>query len=214
MGKKSRLKKERRYVPWETIIKYRPGQPPEVIGPPPEEVLVEVPEEEWEPDPEAKRLMLLLAALEAGVEAGLFELDPKETMLKAGLDYAKAESARPSLQRFMEEAGAFEGRNKPRKPPPPVLSDETCTKAIFAVRDYIMEHAWCVDTSGSRAYYSPGFKAFILELLGPGGLAAGATMPEAVKVTGVPATTLASWMRQARKKAQAAAASAAAADDQ
>jgi hypothetical protein len=213
MGKKSRQKIERRYVPWETTIKYRPGQPPEVIGPPPEEVLVEVPEEDWEPDEEARRLMLLLAALEAGVEVGLFDLDPKETMLKAGLDYAKAESARPSLQRFMEEAGAFEGRNKPRKPPPPVLSAQTCTKAIFAVRDYIMEHAWCVDTSGPRAYYSPGFKAFILELLGPTGLAAGATMPEAVKVTGVPATTLASWMRQARKKAMAAA-SATPTDDQ
>ena len=156
-------------------------------------------------DDESWRGVVLLTALETAMETGMIEkADPRELLLKIGINPDKAEAARPEMRRFMEEMGGYEGRYRPRQPPEPKLNPETLRKVLRASRDYIIEHPGCADASGPRAFYSKGYKAFVLSLLGPGGLAEGATRPEAELVAGVPWATLSAWMRQARLSAASA----------
>lgn len=167
--------------------------------PPPVETWPFESDPDFEPDREARKSLIVLDGLITASQLGLIREDPLVLMAKLGLDPAKAEEARPSFNRFLEESGGYKGRRAPRPQPPKVLSFEQTLATVFAIRDYAIEHPGSVDTSGPRAFYSREFREFILGLLAPGGLAAGATGPEAAKVTGIPWSTLSAWQREARE---------------
>ena len=196
MGKKIRKKKPGVVVPWKTRFKLSEVQeasPPVTFpptAPPP------TPEVD-EPDEEARDAFLKLFALEAAVHLGLADVDPREKLRELGLDPDKAETARASFMRFVEESGGLKGQY-PKRTPKRTLSKAQIEDTAIAIRDFVFEHPGCIDTSGPRAYYHPSFKRFILSLLGPGGLAEGCTTAEAEMVTGLSASTLAAFRRQAR----------------
>ena len=191
MAKKIRKKKSNKMVPWETTFDFS-TTPPTPLPPP----VLQLPVEE-EPDEETRGAFLKLFALEAAVELGLEDLDPRERMRELGLDPDKAETARDSFMRFLEENGGLKGRYRKRTPKQTMTIPQKIEAAI-AIRDFVFEQPGCIDTSGPRAYYHPSFKRFILSLLGPGGLAEGCTTEEAAEVTGLSASTLAAFRRQAR----------------
>lgn len=176
------------------------GEPWGIVTSPPPPVETWLDDDpDFEPDTEARKALTVMDGLIAASQLGLISEDPMVLMAKLGLDPVKAEQARPSFNRFLEESGGFKGRRAPRPQPPKVLSLNQTLTAVFAVRDYAIDHPGSIDTSGPRAYYSRDFKSFILELLGPGGLAEGVTGAEAAEVTGVPWATLSAWQREARR---------------
>lgn len=142
--------------------------------------------------------IFLLHGLETAVELGLMQGVPKEILRSMGHDPELAELARPEIHRFLVETGGYEGMRPVRTPAPSKLSEEILLKGVYAVRDFIIEHPGCVDTSRQRAYYRRDFKDFIVSLISEGGLAAGATLAEAQEITGLPGATLTTWVREAR----------------
>jgi len=142
--------------------------------------------------------IFLLQAMETAQELGLLEGDPRDHLRRLGHDPELAELARPEIHRFLLETGGYKGSLPVRAPAPRALSEEASRKAVFTVRDYIIEHPGCVDTSRQRAYYRRDFKEFVVSLISEGGLAAGATLVEAQEITGLPGATLTAWLREAR----------------
>ena len=191
MGKKIRKKKPGVVVPWKTTFKLS-TTPPAPLPPP----ALPQPEED-ELEEETRRAFTMLFGLEVAKELGLMDVDPREKLREMGMDPDKAETARDSFMRFLEENGGLEGRY-PKRTPKQTMSMAQMEEVAIAVRDFVFEHPGCIDTSGPRAYYHPSFKRFILSLLGPGGLAEGATTAEAEMVTGLSASTLAAFRRQVR----------------
>jgi len=192
VAKKIRKKKSRPMVPWKTTFKISATPEPPTAAP-----LAPSHPEDDEPDEETRGAFLKLFALESAVELGLADVDPREKLRELGLDPDKAETARASFFRFLEESGGLKGQY-PKRTPKRTMSMAQVEEAVIAVRDFVFEHPGCVDISGPRAYYHPSYKRFILSLLGPGGLAEGATTAEAEMVTGLSASTLAAFRRQAR----------------
>ena len=194
MGKKIRKKKPGVVVPWKTMFKISEVQE---SSPPVVPHLTAPSPADDEPDEETRRAFTMLFGLETAKELGLMDIDPREKLREMGMDPDKAETARDSFMRFLEENGGLKGQY-PKRTPKQTMSMAQMEEAAIAVRDFVFEHSGCIDTSGPRAYYHPSFKRFILSLLGPGGLAEGATTAEAEMVTGLSAATLAAFRRQAR----------------
>lgn len=142
--------------------------------------------------------IFLLHAMETAQELGLLEGDPRDHLRRLGHDPELAELARPEIHRFLLETGGYEGMRPARPPAVRALSEQVLLKGLYAVRDFIIEHPGCVDTSRQRAYYRRDFKEFVVSLISEGGLAAGATLVEAQEITGLPGATLTMWVREAR----------------
>ncbi len=86
-------------------------------------------------------------------------------------------------------------KRKPGRPPKPADPDPHPNALVVmrAVRDYMIDYPGSVDKSGKRAFYSDGFKAFVLAMLDEGGLAHTMTAEEAADAIGVSIHTLNSW---------------------
>jgi len=77
------------------------------------------------------------------------------------------------------------------------------TKAVMdAVRDYLMRNPGSATKgeTGQRHHYAEGFKALVMDLLGPQGPGQGMTTEQAEYATGVSAHTLTAWRQATRDK--------------
>ena len=97
------------------------------------------------------------------------------------------------LRRLRELLPRLEGKpGRPAVPPPPEA-------ALLAVRgaalDYVMRRPGSVNLTEKRAYYSDGFRCFVLGLLSPGQAAEGFTSSELAEAVGIPLATLKQWLQ-------------------
>ena len=102
--------------------------------------------------------------------------------------------------RLIEEDLIERSKRGPGRPPKAAepLPHPNALPVMRAVRDYMIDHPGSVDTSRKRAFYSNGFKAFVLEMLAEGGLAYDMTAEEAAYAVGVSVHTLNSWIYKRR----------------
>ena len=102
--------------------------------------------------------------------------------------------------RLIEQDLIERSKRGPGRPPKAAepLPHPNALPVMRAVRDYMIDHPGSVDTSRKRAFYSNGFKAFVLEMLAEGGLAYDMTAEEAAYAVGVSVHTLNSWVYKRR----------------
>jgi hypothetical protein len=118
--------------------------------------------------------------------------DPQEAARRLGVPW---ETVMELISPFSEWAKtAFNRPGRPRgsvtdKPPHPGY-----LAVLDGVRDFAMEHPGAVTPLGrGRHSWSPEFRQYVLQLLGPTGPGAGMTLDEASRATGIPISTLVSW---------------------
>ena len=97
--------------------------------------------------------------------------------------------------RLIEEDLIERSKRGPGRPPKPANAPPhpNALTIMRAVRDFMVEHPGSVDKSGKRAFYSDDFRAFVLAMLGEGGLAETMTAEEAADAIGISVHTLNSW---------------------
>ena len=97
--------------------------------------------------------------------------------------------------RLIEEDLIERSKRGPGRPPKPADAPPhpNALTVMRAVRDFMVDYPGSVDKSGRRAFYSDDFRAFVLAMLGDGGLAETMTAEEAADAMGISVHTLNSW---------------------
>jgi len=97
--------------------------------------------------------------------------------------------------RLIEEDLIERSKRGPGRPPKPADAPPhpNALPVMRAVRDFMVDYPGSVDKSGKRAFYSDDFRAFVLAMLGEGGLAETMTAEEAADAIGISVHTLNSW---------------------
>jgi len=98
--------------------------------------------------------------------------------------YEVKERLRQALPDLLHCAGRPQATVKPS-------AEVAVLKACY---DYVTANPGSISVNGGRRCYSEGFRCFVIELVAPGGLAAGISAENLARITGVPLGTLKDWL--------------------
>lgn len=85
----------------------------------------------------------------------------------------------------------FRGPGRPRRAPVEEMSLLPVVEACF---DYLARHPGAIAVGRQRRQYSDGYRRFVVNLAGPGGLAEGLTVADLSRASQVPLGTLKEWL--------------------
>jgi transposase InsO family protein len=136
---------------------------------------------------------------------------------RLGLSNATADEVVQALQVSRSRAYALaadiadvlpcRGPGRPRKEETDSSTDEPQRAVSQAVKCYLLDHPGTTYLGRKRRVYTDAFRRFVLDLVGPGGLAEAMPVAEAAEAIGIPVHTLNGWLyggpkklRQARAK--------------
>jgi len=85
----------------------------------------------------------------------------------------------------------FRGPGRPESPP---TEERSLMPVLEACCDYTARHPGAVSVGKARSRYSSGYRRFVVELAGPGGLAEGLSLADLSRATRVPKGTLQNWL--------------------
>lgn len=95
-------------------------------------------------------------------------------------------------RRLLELLPSLFGRaGRPARPP---AEEESLFPILEACFDYVAHHPGAVSTGKKRCHYSDGYRRFVVELAGPGGLAEGLSLADLSRASRVPKGTLQNWL--------------------
>ena len=127
----------------------------------------------------------------------LQDASPEAIFEALGVSRARAYA----LARKLPEHLPQRGPGRPHNAPEPVLKElETLVHIAEVVRVHIVRHPGSIVQTGDRTQYSDTFRAFVLELMAPEGLATGLTRKQVAGVTGVREHTLNAWLYKGPRK--------------
>lgn len=151
--------------------------------------------EEIEPSLTENAILAVTVAygLRACKQLGLpADQDPKEAARLLGVPWETVLELTPPFTEWAKTAFRKPGRPRGSVAEKPIHPGYAAV--LDAVRDFVIDHPGAVaPRSGGRRYWSPEFKACVLQLIGPSGPGAGMTLDEASRATGVPISTLVAW---------------------
>jgi len=118
--------------------------------------------------------------------------DPQEAARLLGVEWETVLELLPPFSEWAKTAFRKPGRPRGSVTEKPIHPGYAAV--LYGVRDFVIDHPGAVaPRSGGRRYWSPEFKAYVLQLIGPSGPGAGMTLDEASRATGVPISTLVAW---------------------
>jgi hypothetical protein len=143
---------------------------------------------------------LVACAMEMQEALGMPFKPPQEAVEEMGLSWHKVKLALPYFKQFASDLDKGPGR--PRKTRDDRWDHPGTRQVMDAVRDYLYDNPGAVrrNSAANRTVYSDGYRAFVLELLGPDGPGAGMTGAQAEAVIGISASTLSAWRSQRKGK--------------
>ncbi|MBM4352919.1 MAG: hypothetical protein FJ109_03840 [Deltaproteobacteria bacterium] len=169
--------------------------PPEGQSPPPRDSWTAMDWEEMVPSLTENAVLAVTVAygLRVRKQLGLpADEDPQEAARLLGVPWETVLELLPPFSEWAKTAFRKPGRPRGSVAEKPIHPGYAAV--LDAVRDFVIDHPGAVaPRSGGRRYWSPEFKACVLQLIGPSGPGAGMTLDEASRATGVPISTLVAW---------------------
>lgn len=142
-------------------------------------------------DKPSVRAAVLLLAIKVGRHLNLEALPTTATAAidAAGVSRSQAYEVLARLEACADDL--FDGAGRPAAQWLPLdKSFELCA----AVRDFLIEHPGAVTKTGQRHQFHDSFRAFVVGMFAPGGMADGIPVEKAAAALGVPFGTLKDWL--------------------
>ncbi|MBM4352920.1 MAG: hypothetical protein FJ109_03845 [Deltaproteobacteria bacterium] len=157
---------------------------------------------------------LAVAGLQILREFKLEQLGAEDLITACGLGRAQVYRVAAQMRAFAKNRPG-PGRPRQAAPVEPTGLWGTRLALAEAIREWLYEHPGAVSRHNGRMTYSDDFRAFVVDLAAPGGLAADLTHEQQAEAFGIPKTTLLGWWSRGRlpKEAEATQSTPPAADD-
>jgi len=138
---------------------------------------------------------IIVRAQQEAEARGLTDLSPSGLARALGVSRSQIYARAAALGDDLPHKSPGRPKKDPAEPEP-----QQVHIVMAAVRDFLMDNPGAVYKRTTRYVYADEFRAFVLDVLSPGGLGEGLTAAQASHATGVPVHTINSWRTNGRRR--------------